>query len=313
MKTRRFLLLLALGCLLLGSCAQPARETQAIEKPDPAYLHPGATLAPAPYPAATAGPSAPGPQAYPAPTSTSTGAPAPLPTGLPDSGWHSLRPGLEKRTIDLLDGAGQRSERLTLLRLEPARFEFSVHAHPRPQTLEEWQAETEALVVINGGYFRQEGEDYLPTGLTVVDGKPSGSSYGDFAGMFAVGASGPELRWLARQPFDPSEVLQSALQSFPLLVKPGGELGFPAQYEDNQAARRSVIARDRVGRFLFIAAQQGIFTLHTLSQYLVDSDLELDIALNLDGGPSTGLLLADPLEVVHSFTALPVVITARSK
>jgi hypothetical protein len=45
-----------------------------------------------------------------------------------------------------------------------------------------------------------------------------------------------------------------------------------------------------------------------LSAYLILSDLELDIALNLDGGPSSGLLLADPPQGETALLPLPVVI-----
>ena len=131
--------------------------------------------------------------------------------------------------------------------------------------------------------------------------------------MFAVTRDGPELRWLAQEPYDPSEPLLSALQSFPMLVKPGGVLGFPEQDEDHQAARRSVIAEDRNGRVLFIVASTGNFTLHRLSAYLVASDLDLHIAINLDGGPSSGVLLASPLEIVPALAPLPIVITVLDR
>ena len=79
-------------------------------------------------------------------------------------------------------------------------------------------------------------------------------------------------------------------------------------------ARRTVVAQDRAGRILFFVANRGTFTLHGLSRYLVESDLELDVALNLDGGPSSGLLLAgegdDPRIHLAAFALLPVVIAA---
>ncbi|MGZ9222521.1 MAG: phosphodiester glycosidase family protein, partial [Anaerolineales bacterium] len=103
------------------------------------------------------------------------------------------------------------------------------------------------------------------------------------------------------------------LQSFPVLVRPGGEPGFPEQYEDNVQARRTVIGQDRNGQLLLIVAPRGYFTLHQLSVYLAESDLNLDIAINLDGGPSTGILVADPQEVVGSQTSLPFVILVHPR
>lgn len=245
------------------------------------------------------------------PIATATLAPpTAVPTVVPDTGWQLLRPGLEKRLINLVDGSGRLQETVYILRFEPAAFQFGVAYRPgEPQSLETWQAETGALVVLNGGYFT---ESYAATGLIVSNGQASGVSYGDFAGMLAVAAEGPQLRWLAEQPYDPAEPLLAAVQSFPLLVKPGGLLGFPD--EDGLVSRRTVIAQDRQGRILFLLAQRGYFTLHKLSRFLVETaDLEIDIALNLDGGTSTGLLLAEPAEGIGAYTLLPAVITVHPR
>jgi hypothetical protein len=131
--------------------------------------------------------------------------------------------------------------------------------------------------------------------------------------MLAINEGGAELRWLAEKPYRPDEPLLAALQSFPVLVKPGGQLGFPAEYEDNIQARRTVIGQDWEGRILFIVAPRGTFTLHQLSVYLTESDLNLYVAINLDGGPSTGILVAHPQEVVASQTSLPFVILAYAR
>lgn len=251
-----------------------------------------------------------------APPATATPLPTPVltPTPLPDTGWEALRPDLERRVIRLFDDQGQQVEYLYLLRLEPAGYRFNVaYQRQAPPSLAEWQAETGALIVVNGGYFREEAGELIPTGLLISGGQATGRRYGDFAGMLAITEGGPELRWLAQTPYDPAEPLQAGLQSFPLLVKPGGELGFPQQHEDGQQARRTVIAQDRQGRLLFLVAYQGLFTLHRLSRYLVESDLDLDVALNLDGGTSSGLLLAEPPEVLPALIRLPVVITVHPR
>lgn len=241
------------------------------------------------------------------PITTLAVTPTPIP---PDTGWLALRPGLEQRTIILFDPAtGQRRESLTILRLDPPTFRFNIAYHPgEPQDLTAWQAETGALLVVNGGYFTPE---YLATGLIIVDGQTSGVSYEGFGGMVVIQDGDLTVRSLADQPYEGTEPIAAALQSFPLLVKPGGLPGFPE--EDNHFSRRTVIAQDRQGRVLFLVAPLGSFTLYQLSQWLVASDLELDIALNLDGGTSTGLLLADPPLHIASFDLLPVVITAASR
>lgn len=247
------------------------------------------------------------------PTATLTVTPTPSATPEPiPSEWEELQPGLERRTLEI-EQDGQYLDSVYILRLEPEYFQFGVAYDPQGLTLENWQAQTKAQIVINGGYFRLENEVYIPNGLTVIDSIAMGSSFGDFGGMFAVSGSGPELRWLALQPYDPNESLQAALQSFPILVKPGGELGFGAEHEDNVQARRSVIAQDQAGRILLIIAPQGNLTLHQLSATLTNADLEIDIAINLDGGPSSGILLADPSEKIPAVSPLPIVITVHNR
>jgi hypothetical protein len=246
------------------------------------------------------------PTITPSPSSTPTATPAP--TAVLDSGWTLLQPGLERRSIDFYGGPHQQVEALYLLRLDPSLFRLDVAYHETPQNLEDWQKETNALIVLNGAYFSIENEKYIPNGLTIINGQAFGSTYGSFAGMLAISDDGAEVRWLAERPYDPYEPLRAALQSFPLLVKPGGVLGFPVEHEDNIKARRTVIAQDRSGRILFLIAPRGHFTLHQLSFYLTTSDLDLHIALNLDGGPSTGIFLASPREIIPAQTLSPIVI-----
>lgn len=235
----------------------------------------------------------------------------PTPTPVPaDTGWVLLQTGLERRQIQLLDANGRPREQLYLLRLDPTTWRLDVGYRPGdPQTLGQWQAQTGAQIVLNGGYFTPE---YTATGLTVANGRASGASYEGFGGMVTINEQGTAaLRSLAEQPYDPTEQgITAALQSFPLLVKPGGQLGFPADQENGRQARRTVIGQDGDGRILFIIAPTGSFTLHQLSQWLTTSDLQLDIALNLDGGPSTGLLLTNPSEGFPAFSALPTVLLA---
>jgi uncharacterized protein YigE (DUF2233 family) len=188
-------------------------------------------------------------------------------------------------------------------------YDFDVgYRSGAPQRLMEWQSETGALIIVNGGFFTAEGQ---ATGLIIVDGQAAGTSYAGFGGMLAVSEAGPKLRSLRQQPYDPYEPLRAAMQSFPLLVAPDGQIGYPQ--EDGLADRRTVIGQDRQGRILFILATGGTMTLHEMSLYLVESDLDLSIALNLDGGASTGILLAEPLEGIAPFTLLPVVITVHPK
>lgn len=226
----------------------------------------------------------------------------------PDTGWSALQPGLERRVIQLCDQENKYVESLHLWRLDQKHFRLDVAYQETPKSLENWQQTTNALMVVNGGYYSVTNEKYSPDGLTIVNGKAAGQSFAGFGGMLAIKDSGAELRWLVQKPYDPYEAFHAAMQSFPILVQPGGRLGFGPERENNVGARRTVIGQDKKGRILFILAPQGYFTLHQMSLYLTASDLSLDIAVNLDGGGSTGILVANPHEVISSDRALPFVI-----
>jgi hypothetical protein len=232
---------------------------------------------------------------------------------IPETGWSMTQPGLERRVIRIDNNQKQPVESVHIWRLDQKYFRLDVAFDGTSRSLETWQKETNAALVVNGGYFSVENERYLPDGLTVLHAKASGNSFTGFGGMLAITKRGAELRWLVEKPYNPNEQLQAALQSFPMLVKPGGTLGFGAEREDHVSARRTVIAQDRLGRILFIITPQGYFTLHQLSAYLTESDLNLDIAINLDGGGSTGLLVADPREIIPSKVLLPFVILVHAR
>lgn len=226
----------------------------------------------------------------------------------PDTGWSMLQPGLERRVIQICDAQNQQVESVHLWRLDQKNFRLDVAYDATPKSLETWQRETSALMVVNGGYYSVEDERYFPDGLTIVRGKASGQTFNDFGGMLAINESRAELRWLVEKPYNPYEPLHAALQSFPILVQPGGQLGFGPERENNVSARRTVIGQDKQGHILFVVAPQGFFTLHQLSVYLTGSDLNLDIAVNLDGGGSTGILVTNPSEIIPSDRPLPFVI-----
>ena len=254
-----------------------------------------------------------------APVATDTVIPTPIPsptaTIVPtrDANWTLLQPGLERRVFEIYNSQNQHVESLYVWRLDQNHFRMDVAYVERPKSLDTWQQETNADLVLNGGYFSIENERYFPDGLAISNGEAFGRSFNGFGGMLAIDQSGAELRWLVQEPYNPNEQLQAALQSFPILVQPGGELGFPADRENYARARRTVIAQDRDGRMLFMVAPEGYFTLHQLSVYLTESDLNLDVALNLDGGGSTGILVAEPREIISPRTLLPFVILVHAR
>lgn len=235
---------------------------------------------------------------------------APMPS---DTGWQGVEQGVQLRKIDVTTGAEHLTERLSMVRLNPADLELRVHYDPiNPKTVSDWGSTLDALLVVNGSYFAPESERGSETiGLLVSDGQRWGTPLPDYAGMLAVtGAGEVSVRWLRQRAYDPQEPLIQAMQSFPVLVKPGGVMGFPADVDDGTPARRTVVAQDSEGNILLIVAPRGTLSLHDLAVFLAESDLTIDVALNLDGGGSTGMWLtaADTQITIDSFTPVPSVI-----
>ena len=227
-----------------------------------------------------------------------------------DTGWQQVDNALEFRRTRLT--TGQHSAERNILRLDPAAYRIRVaYDAANPGRVREWAAAVKPVALINGGYFDIAKR---ATALVIFDGIVRGTSYQGFGGMVVVNAAGEfELRSLSQQPYDPNEPLQQAMQSTPMLIQPGGTLSDLNANEDR--ARRTVIARDTSGRILLIVCDWPVFTLKELATLLHTSDLEIDAALNLDGGRSTGMYLRTPAMqlIIDSFDSVPLVLVVDKK
>ena len=290
-------LLIALSCLILA-CNSP------IEQPPPLSAIEQLPTASTPTevaisnpPAATSAPDEPTPP--PAPTAE------PNPSAvLPTEQWQTIAPGLEHRLIPVQDVNGLASEQLFVLRIDPTLYRFDVAYRPTdPSTLPQWLDETGALIVLNGGFFTAE---YYATGLTIANGEVSGATY-DFGGMISIRDGVLDLQALSAEPYTSNNPPDAGLQAFPMLVNRDGSAAFTEASVNR--ARRTIIAQDKSGMVLFMIADRSYFTLTELSGFLAASDLDLAIAFNLDGGPSSGLLIREPELAIPSPVLLPTVLT----
>ncbi len=223
--------------------------------------------------------------------------------------WIAAGSGVELR-YEHWKSAGNNEDTVVIARFAVHRMHISIGYQPhQPLLLSDWMKQTGALAVINGGYFDKNNQ---PTGLLVSDGHVSGSSYDSFGGMLSVDTGGNiSLRSLHQQPYDPAnEQLQQATQSSPMLMIDGKR----TQFNANAASqRRSVVAMDKQRRMLFIVSQMQAFSLDELADLLASSDLDLQTALNLDGGASTGLYVNGRNRQVNidPLSDLPIVIIVK--
>lgn len=225
--------------------------------------------------------------------------------------WSKVAPGVEVRTEDWKIPGGE-DDTVTIVRLDLHKIKLSVGYQPeKPLLMHEWMQQEKAMAIMNGGYFDQQD---TATALVVSNGKFFGASYSGFGGMLSVDIHGNiSLRSLRQQPYDPDkEQLAQATQSSPMLMVGGKRTQFNA---DASQTRRSVVAMDKQGRLLLIASPGQVFSLDQLADQLASSDLSIDVALNLDGGSSTGLYVnrgSPPVEI-DSIAKLPLVIIVKAR
>lgn len=150
-----------------------------------------------------------------------------------------------------------------------------------------------ALAVVNGGYFEA---DFRPT-TWVVDAGVQLSAKSDTSkgGVFALGSGGLYVGPVAGLTYAP----RLAVQSFPLVVEPEGK---PGVYRDDgrRAARTIACQVNDSLHFVVITAPRGdgptLFETAALLREPRPSGFGCRRALNLDGGPSSGVWFAPALQ-----------------
>ena len=164
---------------------------------------------------------------------------------------------------------------------------FPLGARSVARTLSEARVtDPAAVLAVNGGYFTR---DFASDGLFRLAGVAHQllSDKAVLSGILAIDAQGrPSL--LSRQA--DLTAYPEALQAGPFVVDPGG---LPGVKTPGPAARRTVIASTADGRILVLVTAP--LTLAAVSTLLVDNAADFGVtrierALNLDGGPSAGLV-----------------------
>jgi hypothetical protein len=220
--------------------------------------------------------------------------------------WQTVVPGIGWRSATLSSG-DQRQVDTVQVRLDPTYVTFRVHYSPGdPHWLHEWcDLFPKAVLIVNGGFF-DESDQAL--GLLVSEGQSFGQSFSGFGGMFQVSGSDVRVRSLISDPYQ-GETLLQAVQAFPLLIETGGVLAAQGEGFDKRS-QRTAVGQDRAGRIVFVIVPYSRLSLAELQQGLLTSDLDLNIALALDGGRSTGMILRTPSgdEFYPSLDRIPAVI-----
>lgn len=213
-------------------------------------------------------------------------------------GWVRLTEGLEYRGG--LFSAGKEGEafeydavRVDLRVLEIRVIDARDCCHG-PATVLQMARKTNALAVINGGFF---DEHQKPLGLVIANYKQRNPLRRvTWWGVFFLEQATPKIALTKR--YKPKEDVGQALQCGPRLLVAGH---VPKKLKP-QVVRRSAVALDGSGRVVLLCTRSSRVSAGLLGRFLgLDESkggLGCRDALNLDGGPSSQLFLeAGPREV----------------
>lgn len=212
--------------------------------------------------------------------------------------WSGIAPGLE---VGMYYPPNIPGGELRVVRIDPAAYVFRVHYRPREAlSLEGWRASLpDAVGIVNASFFTP---DLTADGLLVADGTPYGSAWAERGGIFRVQEGAIRIRATSRDPYQ-GEMLEQAVQGFPMLVANGTAMLMRRGFTDRQT-RRTVAAQDREGRILLIGTPASGVALADLSYFLTRTDLDIVDAVNFDGGSSSFFWLdagdAPPIEIESS-------------
>jgi uncharacterized protein YigE (DUF2233 family) len=206
--------------------------------------------------------------------------------------WRPLGRGLNFAEIQVFRNK-EPVDTLAVVKVDPANNAFRVQHH-QPQSITAWQKELGAPVVFNASYY---GKDNQPCGLIISNGNPMGPRRNSqMRGMFVAEPKGlsPDIPRatildLTITPISAKNLpWTQGVQSYPLLLDTKGRIRV---WSSSKTAQRTVIAIDRHGYILVFNTNAAYFTLHDFAHFLKASTLEIDSALNLDGGTEAQLYI----------------------
>lgn len=210
-----------------------------------------------------------------APTATTPSTSTPVPeTG---DAWQPLMTGVE--VLRTSDG-------LSALRHAPKAVQYSAEFQSDPnqgQSVGEWLSnDSQAIAAVNCGFYRDDRGAYRHIGLLMTEGKALAKLRSGWGGVLIVRSGKADAVRKPKRLIAPATL---GLQGWPMLVENRTRI---PQLNAGDLARRTAVGVDNQGRVVWVVAPLGL-TLADFARRLLEQDLGLIDAVNLDGGASTGL------------------------
>jgi uncharacterized protein YigE (DUF2233 family) len=211
---------------------------------------------------------------------------------------------IEYQELHLIDEKADAasSKDLMLLQIDPTEYKFSIYqntAHKDAKNLQEISKKTNATIAVNGGFFT---EDFKPTGLLISQNQilhPL-SQAELLNGIFAIGNDNTPRLLTQSDPIEPTEYA-FAIQCGPVLINQNGEITISK--DTGKIASRTAIGIDKDNNIVIILLKQSLLNTdntislyefaHLMKEHSQLKHLQLHSVLNLDGGPSTGIVIGE--------------------
>ena len=163
-------------------------------------------------------------------------------------------------------------------------FGFEAFAGKRGLFISECYAEADHLLAFNGGYF--DG-NLNPVGYCRIANTDLSTEVAPrLSGYLTTSEEGVmELHWKRI----PEGSYRDIIQSGPFIIDPGGKIGIHTR--TGSPAQRTVVCQTTDGRILILTTTEVY--LYDLARVIQKTIPDVDRALNLDGGPSVGLIYKD--------------------
>lgn len=187
-----------------------------------------------------------------------------------------------------------------IVKIDPKRFSFEVFENKDQddaKNIREIHEKEQSVFTFNGSFF---SEDFQPIAFLKSNGKVLHKiSKADLVnGIFAVFNDG-KAKLYETEKFKDSSKITFAIQNGPVLLDEQGKVQILS--DSGKMAGRTAIGLDKDGHIIIIVLQQSFLhsnntiTLyqfaHLLKEAPVFGDLQFHSFLNLDGGPSTGMMI----------------------
>ncbi len=202
------------------------------------------------------------------------------------------------------------SGQIILYQIDPAAFTWRFEHAATPKTIDAWAASLpEAAFILNGVYFH---EDNLPSGWLATRGEEIGIRQFDLNRSSILSLSpSVEIVQSKLRNIDLGQ-FQEAAQSYPIIIEGGSGA---IEKDTNLYAARSFFGTDVDGRVYLGITRNTAVSLFMLMEQLLKTGVKWNDVLNLDGGPSSGLMVKLPphVEQLDNFTLVPNVIVAVPK